>query len=360
MAQQQDSNVSRPSSMAQQQTSNVDSTVDPNIHGFYAPQSPPMQPLRSQPQPPPPSPPSQKGQYHAYGSHNPPASHGQLYQYQPVMQVPQPAYPQIYRPEVPYSKNWFFFKDGLQALSVVFCVVGIALSLSLLNSTYGYLTLVMNVPVFGFALVWGLADLLVRLRRNFQRPSVHPGAHVAMSLIIWLGAAIIGGIGTTLAVVYDNYDGDTYCWSSREQDYVECGDRFNGRRDIFTTAAVFACLLWLTHFVLFVAACIDTAKHNAAVRAQVMIIPQQQVWGPPQQVWQPMPPQQYHHYQQPPPHHQQQPQMRPQPQPQREQPPSAESVPLHPRGEPIPPSPSPVHSSPRLSSAAPNETGVAR
>lgn len=103
-----------------------------------------MQPLRSQPPPPPPS---QKGQYQAYSSHNPPASYGQFYQYQPVMQAPQPAYPQIYRPEVPYSKNWFFFKDGLQALGVVFCVIGLALSLSLLDSRYGYLTIVLNVPV---------------------------------------------------------------------------------------------------------------------------------------------------------------------------------------------------------------------
>jgi hypothetical protein len=263
-----------------------------NEHGFYAPQ-PPAQPA-----------PAQTAQDPKGNQQQPnQQSYGNLYQYPNA--PPQVAYPQFYRPPVPYSKGWGFTKDGFQAASVVICIIGIGMSAALGNNGYG--SLLINLPIFVFAFVWGACELFLRFRRKFARPAVHPGAHVALSLIIWLAAGFAGGIQATLDAVYRSRDWDNDCWNDETEDYDgPCGPRWGGQQGLYTGVAVLLCLLCIIHFILFVGACSDTAKHNAAARAQVMIVPP--VWGPPAQGYQPMPfQQQYQQYQQYPqqPQHQQ-------------------------------------------------------
>ena len=41
-------------------------------------------------------------------------------------------------------------------------------------------------------MIWDIAELATRFGRKWKA-GIHPGAHVAISLFIWLGAAIVGG-----------------------------------------------------------------------------------------------------------------------------------------------------------------------
>lgn len=140
------------------------------------------------------------------------------------------------------------------------------------------------------ALVWDAAEIITWLCRK-RVAGIHPGAHVGVSLIIWLGAACIGGIQSAY-VTYTTHDSDT-CYDSESDEYVDC--RSSSGQMI--AAAAFACLVWLLHFTLFVGACIDTAKRNAANRRQVVVVGPP-YWGPMAQGWQPMP--QYYPQHQPP------------------------------------------------------------
>jgi hypothetical protein len=246
-----------------------------NENGFYAPQAP-MQPAPAQTAQEP------KGQaQQQFQQPNQAQAYGNLYQY--PNQQPQ-AYPQFYRPPVPYNKGWGFTKDGFQTASVIICIIGIGMSASLGDVGYG--ALIINLPIFGFALAWGAAELILRARRKFARPAVHPGAHVAFSLIIWLAAGFAGGIQATFDAIYRR--DDWTCYDDETGDYdAPCGPRWGDRQALYTGVAVLLCLLCIIHFVLFVGACSDTAKHNAAARAQVMIM-QPPVWGP-GQGYQPIP-----------------------------------------------------------------------
>ena len=101
--------------------------------------------------------------------------------------------------------------------------------------------------------------------------------------------SIVGGMECTFAAVgdYDEYDSSSDCYDRHTHRYDQCETAMDGKRIPFTVLAVMTCLVFLTHFILFVGACIDTAKRNAFNRARVMIV-QQPYWGPMAQGWQPI------------------------------------------------------------------------
>lgn len=137
-------------------------------------------------------------------------------------------------------------------------------------------------------LIWSAAELIVRAVHKFKR-GIHPGGSVAATLIVWLAAAIVGALEGVFSVTMDGYC-DYYDYNSMtyEYDTVECYNPWGGRWGIWIAVTAFTCLLWVIYFALFVIACIDTSRRNAAKRL-VMVVNPASYWGPQAQGWQQMP-----------------------------------------------------------------------
>ena len=138
------------------------------------------------------------------------------------------------------------------------------------------------------ALIWSASELTVRAVHKWQS-GIHPGGQVAACLILWLAAAIVG----SLEAIYSSVDyvhGDCdYYWDDDGSSYNEdCHDTWNRKRALWIAISAITCLLFVIYFVLFVIACIDTSKHNAAKRF-VMVVNPASYWGPPAQGWQQLP-----------------------------------------------------------------------
>ncbi|KAH6888420.1 hypothetical protein B0T10DRAFT_488140 [Thelonectria olida] len=213
----------------------------------------------------------------------------QQYQQQFQQQQQQPQY------VANAVKAWVYTKLALHAADIILCICAIAISFSLGgHGTAGY-AFVLCTPIFFVAFIWDVAEIMTWLLRKRQA-GIHPGAHVAMSLLIWMAAAVVGGIQSAFVgfSVYDDYDTSGTCWDSGRQESVDCdddSDRYGSVRAKFLAVAVFSCLVWLVHFILFVGACVDTAKRNAALRRVMVVAPP--YWGHAVQGWQPMPQQYY-------------------------------------------------------------------
>lgn len=78
-----------------------------------------------------------------------------------------------------------------------------------------------------------------------------------------LGAAVSFGLKARLVGVTD--DGED-CWEdeSHKGDHALCDGRFGVRMPRYFTVTALTFLVWLLHFILFLRACIDTARRNVA------------------------------------------------------------------------------------------------
>ncbi|KAI5458765.1 hypothetical protein BGZ63DRAFT_407150 [Mariannaea sp. PMI_226] len=232
----------------------------------------------------------QPGYYQQY-----PAAYGQPFQPYPLaqgqsMSTQQPQYQQQYgQQETQNAKGWVFTKLALHALDIIICICGIGISFSIGNNNLSGPAFYICSVIYFAALIWDVAEFGTWFARNRQT-GIHPGAHVAVSLLIWLGAAIIGGIESTfVAVTAYDYESNSQCYDSDRRVYVNCNneDPYKDQRGKFLAVAVFTCLVWLIHFILFVGACVDTAKRNAAMRRVMVVAPP--YWPQAVQGWQPMP-----------------------------------------------------------------------
>ncbi|KAH8168755.1 hypothetical protein LIA77_10881 [Sarocladium implicatum] len=264
-------------------------------YSYYGPQPP----HQHQPQQP------QSGYFAQY-----PQSYGQPFQpYIPQQAVPPP--PPDFRlpgrsPPPPETKAWRNAHIALHATTVVFAICDIALTLSLLKwgiyawSYYGDLALValymIVTPVI--ALLWSGSELIVRCVRTGHK-GITPGAHVGVCLIIWLVAIVTGGITATYSAWLLDLQGTSRraqgC-SDPNTPYTDWGDDcderdykdLSTRQGIFVAITVFKFLVWAVVFTIFVRACIEVHRRNAAAAPRgVVYVP---YWaGPPAQGWQPLP-----------------------------------------------------------------------
>lgn len=107
-------------------------------------------------------------------------------------------------------------------------------------------------------MIWSAAEIITLACRRFVA-GIHPGAHVGLSLLLWLGCA------TAVGVVIDSSH-------YRKRSYID--------------TAVIAIIVAVIHLALFIGACVDTAKRNSLANRPVM-----PAHGPPYMLpgWQPMP-----------------------------------------------------------------------
>ncbi|KAG8673126.1 hypothetical protein FPOAC2_06555 [Fusarium poae] len=232
----------------------------------------------------------QQAQQQQAGFQQDPRSYGPAFA--PYPQPQQPTVPpQWVPPRVQETKAWMITKLALHGIDIVTCIVGLALTGALKNVETLGLVAVGACPLFVMAIVWDIAELLTRFGRKWKA-GIHPGAHVAIHLFIWLGAAVVGGLESTFSAYFSSFNYlDEDCEYNREQRRYVCtsNEGVASKKALFVTLSVFTCLLWLWQFVLFVGACIDTQKRNAALRKPVMVWGGPPYWGPGQQGFQQMP-----------------------------------------------------------------------
>ncbi|KAJ6437599.1 ATP-dependent DNA helicase PIF1 [Purpureocillium lavendulum] len=194
--------------------------------------------------------------------------------YQPVpysQQQNQPNPEQLYqwqeRQRVPEPKGWKWTKVSLHILSFMLSIIGFGLALSLIRYNAISLPPLACGPVLGVATLWSAAELITLACRKFMA-GIHPGAHVGISLVLWLGGGGCGG------------------WTMSEAPaYVSRS----------TAAAVLTLIVAFIHLVLFIGACVDTAKRNSLAKRPILVAN----WPPyTAQALQPTTPQQSPHQQQ--------------------------------------------------------------
>ncbi|KAM0433428.1 hypothetical protein ACHAPT_004306 [Fusarium lateritium] len=220
-----------------------------------------------------------------------PANNGQQ---QPVFVGQQQWTP----PPVVETKSWMISKMSLHGASMVFCVVGMGLAFSLVGQEdddfMGLDVLgISSGPILIFALVCDIVEVLTRALRKFKS-GIHPGVQVALSLIIWILTSIIGGMQATYSAIFDDDYSECSPRSTRygryDDEYESCKSQYGGVRPKIIAMASFTFLVFLIHFILFVCACIDTARRNRNNRAPVtMVFSAPPYWGPASQGFQQMP-----------------------------------------------------------------------
>lgn len=134
--------------------------------------------------------------------------------------------------------------------------------------------LLIGFPFQGAAsILWQLAEFItLAVRRSIHRP-IHPGAHVAIHLCLWILAILVAGSACT-SVVYisDSYTVDSDClrtYSKYSSAYGYC-DFYSFKTDaaahkylrMIEALTAFAILMTVSHFTLFVLACVETERRR--------------------------------------------------------------------------------------------------
>lgn len=113
------------------------------------------------------------------------------------------------------------------------------------------------------ALIWQTAEFITICASSRHR-GIHPGANVALHLIIWL-MAIVAMSFMAIYVSFDRVDLDNF------HDYYGYydPDELEWIRQLFSVEQAmlaFVTLLLIVHFTLFVRACIECHQYNTATR----------------------------------------------------------------------------------------------
>ncbi|ODA76852.1 hypothetical protein RJ55_07368 [Drechmeria coniospora] len=175
-------------------------------------------------------------------------------------------------------------KVALHLFCIVCCIVGLAVGFIVLSGTwFGFLAAVLTCSLCGPAIVWSLAETITLWVRKWHH-GMHPGAHVAVSLLICLTAmgfgVGIGSMGSQLAHIEEAVAaanatgstslGDSAQWLEQWQDQQPgpgSSTPIPGR--LFGLSAVLVSIS-LVHLFLFVRACVDTHRRNKA--GSVMVV----------------------------------------------------------------------------------------
>lgn len=118
--------------------------------------------------------------------------------------------PQVQRP--PFNRGWHVTKIVFGSFSLIFCIVMLALAaVTIVATDYSSFEIVWVGPVAGLAAVWQIAEFITICARGGQL-GIHPGAHVALHLLLWLGfvANIVLNAFTVVSLAFLSYYYDEY------------------------------------------------------------------------------------------------------------------------------------------------------
>ncbi|KAI1456360.1 hypothetical protein F4805DRAFT_458786 [Annulohypoxylon moriforme] len=161
-----------------------------------------------------------------------------------------------------FSRTWPLARIVLISLSTVLCavVLGITIALATNPAVRSYVV-VWTAPQAGAALLWFGIEAITAYTGGKNRQDIHPGAHVAVQLLLWLGFS--AGIGLTaciLAFALSFDDVDPY--PENYGYYGKGGYKYYSEYYIHSMEAVitFLGLLIIIHFLLFAGACVETLR----------------------------------------------------------------------------------------------------
>lgn len=212
----------------------------------------------------------------------------------PHYQVPYAPYPYqgqpySYAPPVralpPYSRAWTVAKLLLTIFSTTVAIIIIALSCVFIGEGGdGETTSFYALPIAIAIVLWNGAELITyacRSRKDVKR-GIHPGAHVGLHLIFWIACvfAVLFTVMITLSIQSITRDceeeEDSYYsyWSYCDSTYYKNNSYMNNMYlpTLRAMTAMF-CIATITHFVLFVLACIDTHRRNCMKPAGLVMPP---------------------------------------------------------------------------------------
>ncbi|KAK7964085.1 negative acting factor protein [Apiospora saccharicola] len=193
-----------------------------------------------------------------------PVAPQQPQQYQPYQPYPTTGAPAQQTPP-PVSRPWHNAKIALHAISIVFCLILIGISVALaVTPRFLSFQVVWIAPEAAAAIFWSVAELITICVRKGHR-GIHPGAHVGLHLIFWL--AFLLGAGLTAYTVAVYVDEASYYSSYRYSRYSSLSTYLRS----LEAELAFLLLLIIIHFTLFVRACIETARRNRS--AQPVFVP---------------------------------------------------------------------------------------
>ncbi|KAB5545859.1 hypothetical protein GE09DRAFT_221626 [Coniochaeta sp. 2T2.1] len=180
--------------------------------------------------------------------------------------------------ERPFSKKWHVAKIVLGSISIVASIVLWAIAIVVLaqfasNNQYYYDSWQITFEVAfvftaaGLAIIWQAAEFIT-IWASSKNHGIHPGANVALHLIIWLVAILAVGFLATfvsfdldqLSRIRDNSNNGSGSSSSYYDNYD--APTFARLVQLEETLLAFSALLALLHFVLFVRACVETHQYN--------------------------------------------------------------------------------------------------
>jgi len=176
----------------------------------------------------------------------------QYYQYQPGMEGNKLPPPHV------SPRNMWLSKVIFRILSAIFSIVIIGLSAYIGTkwSSAGYDAgpLVIMLPPACVGLIWDLGELVAVLVRGGHR-GTHPGAVVALDLVLWLGFIV--------AVVFYGlyYLGDIYYYGSYWYEYEslsDIGETIIMSRVILALGSIEVAI----HLLLFIFGCYETSIRN--------------------------------------------------------------------------------------------------
>ncbi|KAK7920106.1 hypothetical protein PG985_008128 [Apiospora marii] len=189
----------------------------------------------------------------------------------PPFQQPAPYYAYGAAPRVvPFDKNWYWAKIGLTIASIIFAIITLILGVTLARGPQSDM--------------YGSGYEYIAQQDNAHLKGIHPGAHVGVDLILWLGGLVTLLFSLSSAIGYRYRDrmceDDYYLNSDYYHDYYEeyCrADAIAARRSyvsIGRALVAFIGLLTLTHFIIFVRACVETNQRNR-MRGPIIMVPAQ-------------------------------------------------------------------------------------
>ncbi|KAI1804935.1 hypothetical protein F4811DRAFT_552427 [Daldinia bambusicola] len=185
----------------------------------------------------------------------------QSQQHQSDLSSPQPQQPSS---SGSISGTWSMTNAVLVALSITFCaiVLGISIRLIVDPDIQSYIV-VWTAPQAVAALFWSGIDLAATYARRTNRRAIHPGAHAAVHLLLWMGFTVSVGLTAYILSwaleVSSSDDRDVY------PEYYEYyhGDDISRYYEYYSRSYIrlmevlvaFLALLIIVHFLLFFSAC---------------------------------------------------------------------------------------------------------
>lgn len=183
----------------------------------------------------------------------------------------------------PSNRTWLVIKPVLTSLSIVSCIIvlGISIALAVDPTVQSYIA-VWTAPQAGVALLWSVTDLVTSCaqRSKSNNRTIHPGAHVAVQLLLWLGFGT--GLGLTAHILKFAL---TFSALDDPEAYPEYYAYYYGRNDngddfeyysnsyvrSMEALVAFLAILIIIHLLLFVRACVETTKQRKTVKAAANI-----------------------------------------------------------------------------------------